>query len=85
MDWKRKLVSRKFWVAVSGFVVGVITLFHPGSNTSQVAGVIMALGSVIAYLVGEGMVDSAAVGLAKNLTGSGGQEKDLTEKTNGKG
>jgi drug/metabolite transporter (DMT)-like permease len=66
MDWKEKLSSRKFWVAVSGLVVGAIALFSPGTDTSQISGVIMALGSVVAYIVGEGMVDAAAAGSAQN-------------------
>ena len=70
MDWKAKLSSRKFWVAVSGLVVGVIALFHPGTDASQITGVIMALGSVVAYIVGEGMVDAAATDTAKKLSQS---------------
>lgn len=62
MDWKTKLSSRKFWVAIAGLVVGVIAIFSPQTDTSQISGVIMALGSVVAYIVGEGLVDAAAVG-----------------------
>lgn len=62
MDWKTKLSSRKFWVAVAGLTAGVIALFSPQTDTSQVTGVILALGSVVAYIVGEGLVDAAAVG-----------------------
>ncbi|WBY64679.1 hypothetical protein [Thermocaproicibacter melissae] len=74
MDWKTKLSSRKFWVALSGLVVGVIALFSPGTDTSQITGVIMALGSVVAYIVGEGMVDAAATGTAKNPSQKGEEE-----------
>ena len=62
MDWKSKLSSRKFWVAVAGLVVGVIALLGIKTDTSQITGVIMALGSVVAYIVGEGLVDAAAAG-----------------------
>jgi uncharacterized membrane protein len=70
MNWKTKLTSRKFWVALAGLVVGVIALLGIKTDTSQITGVIMALGSVIAYIVGEGLVDAAAAGAGDN-TGSG--------------
>ena len=62
MSWTKKLTSRKFWVALAGLVVGVIALLGIQTDTSQITGVIMALGSVIAYIVGEGLVDAAAAG-----------------------
>lgn len=76
MNWKEKLSSRKFWVAVAGLAVGVSVLLRPGTDTSQVTGVIMALGSVIAYIVGEGLVDSAAAGTAQNSSEPGGGEAE---------
>ena len=55
-DWKRKLTSRKFWVAIAGFVTGLIAYIHnPGDPT----GLIMSLGAVVAYIVGEGLTDAA--------------------------
>ena len=62
MSIKSKLTSRKFWVALAGLVVGVIALLGIQTDTSQITGVIMALGSVIAYIVGEGLVDAASAG-----------------------
>mgnify|MGYP000931467227 CR=1 FL=1 len=60
-DWRRKLTSRKFWMAVAAFIVGVLALFQVDSNVAeQVSGAVMALGAVIAYIVGEGLVDAAA-------------------------
>ena len=55
IDWKRKLTSRKLWLAIAGFVAGVVALF---SGTGNVEGVIMALGSVVAYIFGEGLSDA---------------------------
>jgi drug/metabolite transporter (DMT)-like permease len=66
VNWKTKLTSRKFWVALAGLAVGVIALLSPGTDTSQIAGVIMALGSVVAYIVGEGLVDAANAGNTEN-------------------
>jgi len=58
IDWKRKLTSRKLWMAVAGFITGVITLFTGGATEANVIGAVMALGSVVAYIVGEGIADA---------------------------
>lgn len=55
---KRKLTSRKLWLAVAGFVsMMLIYLGHAESEAEQVASLIMAGASVIGYLVGEGLAD----------------------------
>lgn len=60
---KAKLTSRKFWLALAAFIVGVLALFGVNTDlTQQISGVIISLGAVIAYIVGEGLVDTAAVG-----------------------
>lgn len=59
IDWKRKLTSRKFWMAISGFVVGIIMAFNGSAEVSEtVSGCIMSGASVIAYIIGEGLADS---------------------------
>ena len=62
VDWKAKLTSRKLWLAVAGLVTGIITLMKPDTDTTQITGLILSLGSVVAYIVGEGLVDAAAAG-----------------------
>ena len=63
IDWKAKLTSRKFWMAVVGLVTGLLLLFGVDKNqTEQVGGIVLAAGSVIAYILGEGMTDAAAAG-----------------------
>lgn len=63
IDWTRKLTSRKFWAAVVGFVTPLLTVAQvPESTVLQVTGIIMAGGTLIAYIIGEGMTDAAAVG-----------------------
>ena len=58
IDWKRKLTSRKLWMAVAGFVSGLlIYLGRSEAEASQVAALIMMGASVIAYCVGEGLAD----------------------------
>lgn len=59
IDWKRKLTSRKFWVAVIGFVTPLMTTFGASeSEIAQVASIIMAGATLIAYIISEGLVDS---------------------------
>ena len=58
INWKKKLTSRKFWMAVAAFVVGLILTFKSGGTTETITGCVMSLGAVIAYLVGEGLADS---------------------------
>lgn len=62
IDWARKLTSRKFWAAVSAFVTSIMTLTNVPDNTAvQVTALIMAGAAVIAYIIGEGLADAAAV------------------------
>ena len=59
IDWKSKLSSRKFWSAVAGFIVPLLLAFGVSdSNITQVTALIMSGGSLIAYILGEGMVDA---------------------------
>ena len=60
IDWKRKLTSRKLWVAVCGLVTNMIVLFGGSEDTTvKITAMIMAGASVIAYIIGEGLVDAA--------------------------
>lgn len=60
IDWVRKLTSRKFWAAIGSFVTMLIIFFGGAESTAtQVTSLIMAGGTVIAYIVGEGMTDAA--------------------------
>lgn len=65
IDWKRKLTSRKLWLAIAGFVSGILIFCgHSESEAAQVASLIMSGASVIAYCVGEGLADQAVVVVA---------------------
>lgn len=58
IDWKRKLTSRKFWAAVVGFVTSLVIAFGVAEETAvQISGIIMAGATLIAYIIGEGLVD----------------------------
>lgn len=62
IDWARKLTSRKFWAAVVGFATPLMTMLQVSDNAAvQVTALIMAGGTLIAYIIGEGLTDAAAV------------------------
>ncbi len=63
IDWKRKLTSRKLWVAVAGFIAGLIVIFGGSQDTAdKVSGSIMSGAAVVGYIVAEGLTDAANVG-----------------------
>lgn len=63
INWKRKLTSRKFWMAVVGFATPIMTMLNVSDETAvQVTALIMAGGTLIAYIIGEGLTDAAAIG-----------------------
>lgn len=62
IDWKRKLTSRKFWLAVVTFVTGLMVTFKVDAETVEaVGGLIMSGAAVVAYIIGEGLADAANV------------------------
>ena len=63
INWKQKLTSRKFWTAVTGFVTAILVALKVDELTiEQVVSVISASAVLIAYIIGEGMVDAASAG-----------------------
>lgn len=60
IDWKRKLTSRKFWMAVASFVSMLVIAFGGTQEaSSQVAAIIIAGATVVAYIIGEGLTDQS--------------------------
>lgn len=60
IDWRTKFTSRKFWVAVVGFITPIMIVFNvPDLTIKQVTSIIMSGATLIAYILGEGLVDSA--------------------------
>ena len=58
-DIVRKLTSRKFWLAVTAFVTELIIAFKGDAELAEtLSGMIMAGATVIAYIVGEGLIDA---------------------------
>ncbi len=69
INWKRKLTSRKLWVALAGFVAGLIILFGGTQETAdKISGAILSGAAVVGYVVGEGLADSG--------NGKGGDENE---------
>ncbi len=55
----RKLTSRKFWLAVAAFATELIIAFKGDAELVEtLSGMIMAGATVIAYIIGEGLVDA---------------------------
>lgn len=62
-DIVRKLTSRKLWMAVAGFVAGLLVALGQSAATAEtVSGLIMSGASVLGYLLAEGLADSAHAG-----------------------
>ena len=60
INWKQKLTSRKFWAAIIGFITAMLVAFGVNDLTiEQVVALIAAASTLIAYIIGEGMVDAA--------------------------
>lgn len=63
INWQRKLTSRKLWVAVAGFVAGLIVIFGgTQEHADKISGAILGGAAVVGYIVGEGLTDAANMG-----------------------
>lgn len=59
----RKLTSRKLWMSIAAFISGLIVAFDGSAEVAEtVSGCIMAGAAVVAYVLGEGLIDRAAAG-----------------------
>lgn len=64
MDWKQKLTSRKLWAAIGNFVAMLVVAFGGTQEEAvQITAIIMAGAGVVAYIIGEGLVDSSRGGI----------------------
>lgn len=64
INWAKKLTSRKWWTSVASFVtLMVVACGGAESTATQVSAIIMAGAVVIGYTIGEGLTDSANVGI----------------------
>ena len=54
----KKLTSRKLWIAIANFVTMLIVFSTSGDNSPErIYSLIMAGGTMVAYIVGEGFAD----------------------------
>jgi uncharacterized membrane protein len=59
INWKQKLSSRKFWVALVGFISAMLFAFnYAEADIERIVSVIMAGSTLIIYILTEGYVDS---------------------------
>lgn len=59
INWKQKLTSRKFWMAIVAFITPLMLAFGVAEDAvTQVVAIIMAGADVVAYIVAEGLVDA---------------------------
>ena len=60
IDWKKKLTSRKFWMAVVAFITPLLLAFGVAEDAvTQVVAIVMAGADVVAYIIAEGLVDAS--------------------------
>lgn len=77
---KRKLSSRKLWMAVASFVsMLLIALGQPEATATQVSALIMAGASVVGYIIAEGLADAAGAGSGTDAGTDTGEDDDATE------
>lgn len=73
IDWVAKLTSRKFWMAITGLVSGILLALHFDEQTvTQITGIIMSAASVLAYIIGEGIIDAAGARADSETTATSG-------------
>lgn len=62
IDWKKKLSSRKFWAALIAVITGILTAFNVDTmTTNQVVTIVAGIGGLIAYIIGESVIDAKAI------------------------
>lgn len=62
INWKQKLTSRKFWASIVAVIISLCVLIGiPDVTQEQITALVMAVGGLIAYILGEGFVDAARI------------------------
>lgn len=65
IDWARKLTSRKLWMSIASFVsLMIVACGGTEGSATQIVSIIMAGATVIGYVIGEGLTDSANSGIS---------------------
>ena len=64
-------------MAVISFITAVLVVFNVSDLTiEQVSTLVMAFGAVIAYIIGEGLVDSARINSSTGGSAEGVEDKE---------
>ena len=58
INWKQKLSSRKFWALVAGLIIATLRMFGLTLSQEAVESELLALGAIVAYIIGESWVDA---------------------------
>ena len=58
INWKQKLTSRKFWALMAGLIIATLKMFGIVPDESMINAELLALGSIIAYILGESWIDA---------------------------
>lgn len=60
IDWKRKLTSRKLWAAVIAVAMSIMAMLKVDTMVQeQVQALGWGVAALIAYILGEGLVDAS--------------------------
>lgn len=63
IDWRRKLSSRKFWMALGALITALCVLFGMDELTlEKLIATVSALGVLTAYILTEGYLDGKEIG-----------------------
>lgn len=63
INWKNKLTSRKFWAAMIAVTMSILTILKVDSLVqTQVEALGWGIAALIAYILGEGLVDAKTTG-----------------------
>lgn len=81
IDWVKKLTSRKFWMAVAGFVAGIAMICgaKPEELEKIISGAAMAIAAFASYSFAESRSDSAAALGGMDMPEKETEKKDDTE------
>ena len=72
-----KLKSRKLWAMIAGVVSGLAMVFELDQNlVMDVSGAVLALVSIVTYIVTEGKIDAAAIKKALEAAGKALQDEN---------
>lgn len=59
IDWKKKLASRKLWLAVAQFITSLYVILTTDVTEVKITALIISFGSVCSYIFAEGWIDSS--------------------------